>query len=205
MKLKILIFFPNTSNEGVAPLAVATLSAIAKDKDFEVRYFETSFYKMYNSAYDERKTTGEFKSFKDDVFNIKEHKYMQLDFNELMEDYKPDILAVTANSLEYELFSEMMEKLPPISRMPFVFLGGCHATVDPDDSISNPYVDAVCIGEGEKPWGDFLDAFEAGEDISQIGNIWVKTESGIIKNPMKSLMTREELWEQPLDFSYFDN
>ena len=28
-----------------------------------------------------------------------------------------------------------MEKLPPISRLPFVFLGGCHATVDPDDSI----------------------------------------------------------------------
>jgi len=204
MKLKVLILFPNTSNEGVAPLAVATLSAIAKDKDFEVRYFETSFYKMYNSAYDERKTTGEFKSFKDDVFNIKEHKYMQLDFNELMEDYMPDILAVTANSLEYELFLELMEKLPPISPMPFVFLGGCHATVDPDDSISNPYVDAVCIGEGEKPWGDFLDAFKAGEDVSQIGNIWVKTESGIIRNPMKSLMSREELWEQPLDFSFFD-
>ena len=71
MSKKILIFFPNTSNEGVAPLAVSTLSAIAKEKGYEVRYFETSFYKHYNSAYDERKTTGEFKSFKDDVFNIK--------------------------------------------------------------------------------------------------------------------------------------
>ena len=60
MKLKILILFPNTSNEGVAPLAVATLSAIAKEKGYEVRYFETSFYKMYNSAYEERKKTGEF-------------------------------------------------------------------------------------------------------------------------------------------------
>ncbi|SVD71421.1 uncharacterized protein METZ01_LOCUS424275, partial [marine metagenome] len=38
MKLKILILFPNTSNEGVAPLAVATLSAIAKEKGYEVGY-----------------------------------------------------------------------------------------------------------------------------------------------------------------------
>ena len=47
MDRKILILFPNTSNEGVAPLAVATLSAIAKDKGYEVRYFETSFYKNH--------------------------------------------------------------------------------------------------------------------------------------------------------------
>ncbi len=205
MSKKILIFFPNTSNEGVAPLAVSTLSAIAKEKGYEVRYFETSFYKHYNSAYDERKTTGEFKSFKDDVFNIKPYEYMQLDFNELMEDYKPDILAVTANSLEYELFSDMMKVLPQFDDpKPFVFLGGCHATVDPEGSIDNPFVDAVCIGEGEKPWSDFLDAFEDGEDISQIGNIWVKTESEIVKNPISNLMTREELWAQPLDFSFFD-
>ena len=122
MKLKILILFPNTSNEGVAPLAVATLSAIAKEKGYEVRYFETSFYKMYNSAYEERKKTGEFKSFKDDIFDIKPHESMQSDFNELMEDYKPDILAVTANSLEYELFWDMMKELPPLSHKPFVFL-----------------------------------------------------------------------------------
>ena len=109
MDRRILILFPNTSNEGVAPLAVATLSAIAKDKGYEVRYFETSFYKMYDSAYEERKKTGEFKSFKDSVFDIKSNEYLHSDFNELMEDYKPDILAVTANSLEYELFFEMMK------------------------------------------------------------------------------------------------
>jgi radical SAM superfamily enzyme YgiQ (UPF0313 family) len=207
--LKILILFPNTSNEGVAPLAVASLSSIAKSKGWEVRYHETSFYEMDDSAYlggcDERKKTGEFKSFKDSVFDIKPHELMQPDFNDLMSDYKPDILAVTANSLEYELFSDLMEKLPSISPKPFVFLGGCHATVDPEGSINNPHVDAVCIGEGEKPWGDFLDAYEAGEDVSAISNIWVKTKSGIVKNPMKSLMTREELWELPLDFSFFDD
>ena len=131
MSIKILILFPNTSNEGVAPLAVASLSSIAKDKGCEVRYHETSFYKMYNSAYDERKTTGEFKTFKDGVFDIKPHENLQSDFNDLIVDYEPDILAVTANSLEYELFWDMMKELPPLSHKPFVFLGGCHSTVDP--------------------------------------------------------------------------
>ena len=203
--MKILILFPNTSNEGVAPLAVSSLSSIAKSKGWEVRYHETSFYEMEGSAYDERKKTGEFKSFKDSVFDIKPHAFMQSDFNDLMADYQPDILAVTANSLEYELFHDLMKKLPPISPKPFVFLGGCHATVDPEGSINNPYVDAICIGVGDKPWADFLDRVASGDDVSTISNIWVKTESCSVKNPMKSLMTKEELWALPLDLSFFDD
>ena len=108
--------------------------------------------------------------FKDGVFDIKPHENLKSDFNDLIVDYEPDILAVTANSLEYELFWDMMKELPPLSHKPFVFLGGCHSTVDPEGSINNPYVDAICIGEGEKPWGDFLDTFEAGEDITKIWN-----------------------------------
>ncbi len=43
-KPKVLLLFPNTSNEGVAPLAISILSTIAKQSGFEVKYFETSFY-----------------------------------------------------------------------------------------------------------------------------------------------------------------
>lgn len=205
MALKILMLFPNTSNEGVAPLAVASLSAVAKANGCEVKYFETSFYKMYNSAYDERKKTGEFKTFKDSVFDIKPHEELQPDFNQLLDEFKPDVLAVTANSLEYELFLEMMDNVPPHSHKPFIFVGGCHATVDPENTIRSKYVDAICIGEGEKPWKDFIRAFEAGQDISSIGNLWVKTASGIVKNPLDNLLSEEDLWEQQLDFSFFDD
>lgn len=199
-----MILFPNTSNEGVAPLAVASLAAIAKAKGCKVRYHETTFYEMYNSAYDERKRTGEFKTFQDSVFDIKPREQLQSDFNKLMEEYKPDILAVTANSLEYELFTDMMKELPQISSKPFVLLGGCHATVDPDESIQNPYVDAICLGEGEKAWDDFLNAFKYGKNITQISNLWVKTKNGIVKNTLRKLIPQEKLWEQTLDLSYFD-
>lgn len=205
MALKILMLFPNTSNEGVAPLAVASLSAIAKANDCEVKYFETSFYEMFNSAYDERKKTGEFKTFRDSVFDIKPHEELQTDFNDLLAEFKPDILAVTANSLEYELFLEMMEHVPPNGHKPFVLVGGCHATVDPENTINNIHVDAICLGEGEKPWKDFIRAFEAGQDISSIGNLWVKTDTGTVKNPLDNLLTEEDLWEQQLDFSFFDD
>jgi anaerobic magnesium-protoporphyrin IX monomethyl ester cyclase len=204
MPLKILLFFPNTSNEGVVPLAIASLSAIAKAKGCEVKYFETSFYRMTDSAYSERKQTGEFKLYEGDVFEILPHEQLQSDFNRLLEEYRPDILAVHANSLEYELFNEIMDKTKSVSHKPFVILGGCHATVDPEGSIDNPFVDIICVGEGEKAWAQFLSHYLEGNSVNNISNLWVKTDTGIVKNPLSTLMSQEELWNQELDFSFFD-
>jgi anaerobic magnesium-protoporphyrin IX monomethyl ester cyclase len=203
MTLKILFMFPNTSNEGVAPLGVASLSTIARQEQCEVRYFETSFYRMGSSAYDDRKTSGEFKRFEKEVFDIQPRDKLEPDFIDLLDSYKPDILAVHANSLEWELFLEIMGKIRLKSR-PFVIVGGCHATVDAEGAIESDYVDAICVGEGEKPWRELLKAFKKSIDISKIGGLWVKTKNGINRNPIANLMSAEELWEQPLDFSHFD-
>lgn len=204
MATKVLLMFPNTANEGVAPLAVASLGQIAKQKGCEVKYFESSFYEMFESSHHVRKQTGEFKAYSGDAFNLLPRQNLQRDFEALMEDFQPDILAVTANSLEWELFLELMQASPPFNQKPFVIVGGCHATVDPEGTIANQYIDAICVGEGEKAWSQFLTNFEQGKDISKIGNLWVKTSSGINKNPLSNLMTAEELWSMQLDFSFFD-
>ena len=61
MKKRILLLYPNSTNDGVMPLAVGILSAIAKDLGYEVEYFETSFYQKEGSVPEERERTGEFK------------------------------------------------------------------------------------------------------------------------------------------------
>lgn len=203
--LKILLLFPNTSSEGVLPLAVATLSAIAKKLEAEVKYFETSFYRKRRSAGEEREYTGEYKPVKrESVFELLPYERLLEDFLKTLENYKPDILAVSANSLEYDLFCELIEGIQSIKPKPFVIVGGVEATIAPEDVITNPYVDALCMGEGEKTWEEFLCKFKDGKDITNVRNLWVKTVSGVKKNLLRPLIDQAELWALPLDYSLFD-
>lgn len=205
MKPKVLLLFPNTSNDGVLPLAIAILSSIAKQHGFNVKYFETSFYKKHRSAGEEREYSGEFKRVKrESVFELLPYERLREDFLETLVNYKPDILAVSANSLEYDLFCELIEGIQSIKSKPFVIVGGVEATVAPDDVIMNPYVDALCVGEGEKAWEEFLVRFKAGQDITNINNLWVKNDSWIHRNPLRPLLAEQELWTHPLDLSFFD-
>lgn len=205
MKQRILLLFPNTSNDGVVPLAIAILSAIAKRLEFDVQYFETSFYEKRNSATEERERTGEFKTLnRKSLLGLFPYERLKKDFYELLESYKPDILAVSANSLEYTLFCELLEGFQSIQPKPFVIVGGVEATVAPDDVIANPYVDAICIGEGEKAWEEFLIKSQENQDITTIQNFWVKDGSKVIKNSLRSLLPEDVLWTYPLDFSFFN-
>lgn len=205
-RLRILLLFPNTSNEGVAPLAVSILSAIAKRSGCDVRYFETSFYRKKMTAGEERERTGEFKPVdRDQAFELLPHERMFSDFGEVLNSHQPDILAVTANSLEYDLFCSLIQQADIIGGRPFTIVGGVHATVAPDEVISNPYVDAICIGQGEKAWEEFLKNFKQRKALTGIENIWVKNGSTIHKNPLRPLLKEDELWREELDESFFDD
>ena len=205
-KPSVLLLFPNTSNEGVHPLAIAILSSTAKKAGFEVRYFETSFYSKSGAAVEDRERTGEFKPVdRGKVFNLLPYERMQEDFSEVVRDFKPDVLAVSANSLEYDLFSELIEGVRFDGPKPFVLVGGCHATIAPEEVMGNPNVDAVCIGEGEGAWEEFLTLFKSGDDITDVRNLWVRCGSGVKRNPVRQLIGEDELWETPLDLGFFDD
>ncbi len=204
-KPKVLLLFPNTSNEGVVPLAICILSTIAKQSGFDVKYFETSFYQKGITAGEEREQTGEFKPFdRDHIFKLLPFEHLHKDFNEILNTYKPDILAVSANSLEYDLFCNLMEKVNFKYKKPFVLVGGVHAIIAPDEVIENRNVDALCIGQGEEAWQEFLFKFKNGQNITDIKNFWVKINSEIKKNPLRPLLGEDKLWEAELDESYFN-
>jgi radical SAM superfamily enzyme YgiQ (UPF0313 family) len=89
---------------------------------------------------------------------------------------------------------------------PFIIVGGVHATLSPDEVISTPCVDALCRGEGEKAWEEFLIRFEARDNtLHNISNLWVKYEKNVYKNSLRPLLSAEELWDSPLDFDLFDD
>ena len=205
MVKKILLLYPNSTNDGVMPLAIGILSTIAKDLGFKVEYFETSFYKKEGSVPEERERTGEFKATdRKTLIKLLPHDRLKQDFFEKIDSFKPDVLGVTANSIEFEKFEELIEDIKRINPKPFIIVGGVHPTVAPDDVIQNPLIDALCRGEGEEAWEELLTRLINDKDISDIKNFWVKTKTGIKKNPIRPLIKEDKLWERPLDYTFFD-
>ena len=65
--------------------------------------------------------------------------------------------------------------------------GGTHPTVAPDESIQ--VADMVCVGEGEHPVLELVDALEAGKDPSQVGSFVVRHGDRVVRNPVMPLET----------------
>ena len=202
---RIMILFPNTGSDGVMPLAVGILSAIAKDAGCEVRYVETTFYNKSNTATEDHESTGEFRAVK----GRKKLEYPPLqdfysDFKGALNSFRPDVLAVHVNSLEWELFRGIMKNVPLPETPPFVVVGGVHATIDPYSVMAESFVSAVCVGEGEDTWAWLIRAICDGNDVSGIAGLWVRTPKGINRNPRRPLIPADRLWDICPDYSLFD-
>jgi len=65
---------------------------------------------------------------------------------------------------------QIVEELRKLEQKPFVVLGGHAATFTPEQALK--YVDAVCIGEGEKPILDLVERLRTGRNIFLVPNIW---------------------------------
>lgn len=81
--------------------------------------------------------------------------------------------------------------------------GGIHSSLVPDEVISDPNIDMVCIGEGEGPLVDLCNKMENNENICDISNLWLKIHGRICRNKLRPF--EENLDKFPLpDRELFD-
>jgi radical SAM superfamily enzyme YgiQ (UPF0313 family) len=111
----------------------------------------------------------------------------------------PQLVCITASTNQIRLCQELIRYIYDTYGLPIV-LGGVHASLLPADSLSMPGVMAVCIGEGEHPLLELVQAMEAGSDFTRIPGLWFSgghvyrcngaaqsvPGSGIIRNPVRS-------------------
>jgi len=101
---------------------------------------------------------------------------------ELIDQLKPDVVGMSFGTHAFpravEITNLIRETCPGV---PIVW-GGVHATVDPESSI--PHADAICIGEGEEAFVEYL----AHPKRTDIAGFWFRTPTGIIKNPLRPLI-----------------
>lgn len=72
---------------------------------------------------------------------------------------------------------EIAEEIKAANKDVFVFVGGHHASLSPED-FHHPSVDAVVVGEGEATVPELIAAVEGGCDLKQVAGLVLNTEDG---------------------------
>jgi anaerobic magnesium-protoporphyrin IX monomethyl ester cyclase len=103
--------------------------------------------------------------------------------NDYIDENKPKLFCLSAVSTQFPLIMDIAERIKKKDPYIFIVLGGVHATLNPEMSIQQPFVDAICIGEGEKAVVELANQIKNGNSPSHINNLWIKNLNGIEKNP----------------------
>ena len=88
-KRKVLFHWPNTSNRGRIHMAMPVLQALAKERNWEFRYFDTAFYEKRDDSVLDKEATGGFKPSKSDTMpEIFPRHLVVPNFQKIIDDFK---------------------------------------------------------------------------------------------------------------------
>jgi anaerobic magnesium-protoporphyrin IX monomethyl ester cyclase len=88
--------------------------------------------------------------------------------------FHPRLFCLTAVSTQFPLICEIAKAIKQLDSTIFVALGGAHASLMPEEAIVSPYIDAVCVGEGDTAVVELAAQLEAGHQPANIHNFWFK-------------------------------
>ena len=124
------------------------------------------------------------------------------EFLTLLNKHNPNVIGFSVRTGVREYAKELTSWASELQR--FVIVGSYHPTLWPKEVIKWKGVDAICLGEGERPVRDLLTAIDNNKPIQSVGSLWVKDKHGKIhKNVIQPFVT--DLDELPLPkFNIFD-
>ncbi len=99
----------------------------------------------------------------------------------------PDAIAFSITTAEFPFLREMGTKLRALQSDVLMICGGAHPTFYPE-VIQEPCLDAVCRGEGDEAFPEFLNAWFSGKACENVLNFWVKKEGRLFKNDVRPLI-----------------
>jgi radical SAM superfamily enzyme YgiQ (UPF0313 family) len=97
-----------------------------------------------------------------------------------VEDFNPDILAFSVLTGSYKWAVDKARFLKEKLNKPVVF-GGVHVFLNPEKTIEEPCIDAVCTGEGEIAFLQLCDTLDNGKLNTEQPGFWFRLADGSIK------------------------
>jgi radical SAM superfamily enzyme YgiQ (UPF0313 family) len=112
----------------------------------------------------------------------------------LLKEQDPHLVGISFTSISYGLAQFLTRKIQTELKTPVIW-GGVDSTVNANENIQ--HTDMICLGEGEFPVRNLVNAMDRGEDILHIPSIWVKKDGVIYRNPMMKLEQNLDLYPFP--------
>jgi radical SAM superfamily enzyme YgiQ (UPF0313 family) len=104
---------------------------------------------------------------------------------DLVKERDPLLVGFSVMSAFFNVTAMLTEKIRDALSIPIVW-GGVHPTICPEECIG--VADVICIGEGEEPLRQILEALQTGKDLDgTIQNCWIRKEQQVIKNDVSYL------------------
>lgn len=140
--------------------------------------FESNMAVMCLSSFLERE------GYKTEVMIIEgERDYV----TKVKEEIRPNVIAYSATTVDIKKLLTTNTTLKENFDF-FSIFGGAHPTFFPELIEKEPYIDAICIGEGEYAMGELLEKLKNGQGLDHIENLYVKKDGRIIRNRLRPLI-----------------
>jgi len=119
---------------------------------------------------------------KADILDMTFHtKHWEQHLHRGIKAFGPGMVAMSSNTMYMQYINRIAAKVKSKYDLP-VILGGYHASVRPNETLKNPHVDAVCIGDGELALTEYIYRIEKGKELRGMDGIWAKEHGRIIRN-----------------------
>lgn len=97
-----------------------------------------------------------------------------------------DVVGLSFGSPYWMVAREVTERLRARHPRALYIWGGLHVTLAAEQCL--PFADLLCVGEGEYPLTELLEALEVGRPYDKIGNLWGHYADGTsFRNPVRTL------------------
>src|SRR5207249_4375537 len=154
------------------PTNIGILTSCLRQNGFQVDLFDTTFYKTDEKSLDEMRVEFlQVRKFSLSDFGVraKTTHYLE-DFRKKVEDFKPNLLAVTTVEDTYPQGLALLNAVKDYD-IPTI-VGGVFPTLSPDYAIRSDLVDMICVGEGEHALIELCERMYKREEYSRIQNLW---------------------------------
>ncbi len=94
---------------------------------------------------------------------------------------RADLLALSAVTTQFPSIREVARIAKLLPQAPYTVLGGHHASLAPDDAMACPWLDAICIGEGDRVIAGLVADVEAGRTPTDIEHLWIRQPDGSVQ------------------------
>ena len=117
--------------------------------------------------------------------------------------YDPDLVG-------FSVMTPQVVQFRPISRLikektgKTIIWGGAHCMFMQEDVMKYGCVDIICVGDGEEALMDLMNCIDEGRDYSKNPSLYVKTQNGWVKNPLRPVENNLDKYPYPDRSLYYD-